>query len=89
MPRSSAPPAPTTRDLLKQQFDTLCRHRDAALAQVAPLRAERDAAVTLAEAALAAKVAPLDQRIATLEATLPLLLREIAQVSTALGGETA
>jgi uncharacterized coiled-coil DUF342 family protein len=89
MPKSPAPAAPTTRDLLKQQFVSLCQQRDAILKEVAPVRAQRDKMVAQAEAALAAELVPLDASIAQLEAPLAALHQEIAQVVQALGGETA
>jgi hypothetical protein len=81
--------SPTTRDLLTRQFTVLCQQRDAALAQAAPLRAQRDRIVADGEAAIAAEVAPLDRRIAAIEAPLATLIGEIAQIATALNGQTA
>jgi hypothetical protein len=84
-----APSPPTTLDLLKQQFAALCQARDAALAEVAPLRAQRDAVLARAEAALAAELAPLDAQIAAIEAPLVSTVQQIAQIATALNGQTA
>lgn len=89
MAKSSAPPAPTTRELLKQRFAALCQQRDAALAEATPLRARRDDLIVAAEAALRQKVDPLDQAIAVAEAPLAALHREIAQLAQALDGQTA
>lgn len=89
MAKASAPPAPTTRDLLKQQFAALCQQRDAALAEATRLRGQRDDLIVAAEASLKQKVDPLDQAIAAAEAPLAALHREIAQVAQALDGQTA
>lgn len=79
----------TTLDLLKQQFATLCQQRDAILARSEPLRAQRDALVRQAEATLAAEIAPLAAQIEVAEAGLTDLMKQIAQIATALDGRTA
>jgi hypothetical protein len=82
-------PSRTTRDLLTQQFTVLCQQRDATLAQAAPLRAQRDRIVADGEAAIAAEIAPLDDQIAAAENGLPDIMNQIAQIATALNGQTA
>jgi len=89
MAKTPAPAASSTLDLIKQRFATLCAQRDADFAKVAPLRAERDKLVADAHAALAAQLAPLDEQIAAIEGPLVSTMREIAQVSIALNGQTA
>jgi len=79
----------STSELLKALFAELCAQRDAALAAAEPLRAQRDAAIGQSAAALAAIVNPLDAQIAAAEATLPQLMNQLAQISNALGGNTA
>ena len=79
----------TTLDLLKQQFTTLCQQRDAALAQSAPLRAQRDQIITQGEAAIAAQLKPLDDQIAAIEGPLVDVIAQLARISTALNGQTA
>lgn len=79
----------STSELLKALFADLCAQRDAALAVVEPLRAQRDAAIAQSAAALAAIVDPLEAQIAAAEAGLPALMNQIAQISNALGGNTA
>lgn len=78
-----------TLALLKQQFADLCQQRDEALAKAAPLRAKRDKLVADADAVLAAKLAPLDSQISAIEGPLVSIVQQIAQVSHALGGQTA
>jgi hypothetical protein len=85
----STSPAPTTRDLLKQEFTALCQQRDAALAQAAPLRAQRDKIVAEGEAAIAAHIAPLNDQIIAAENGLPDIMNQIAQIANALNGQTA
>lgn len=79
----------TTQDLLRQRFADACGERDDLLARAAPLRQKRDALVAKLAADHAAKVDPLDAQIAVLEAPLADLMREIAQISTVLNGQTA
>ncbi len=89
MAKSPARAVPSALDLIKQQFLTLCAQRDAELAKLAPLRAQRDKVVAQADAALAAELGPLDQQIVAIEGPLIETLRQIAQVSVALNGQTA
>jgi hypothetical protein len=79
----------STSELLKALFLDLCAQRDAALATAGPLRAQRDAAIAQSAADLAAIVDPLEAEIAAVEAGLPDLMNQIAQISNALGGNTA
>lgn len=78
-----------TLALIKQQFTSLCAQRDAILATAAPLRAQRDAIVQAAEAALAAQVAPLNVQIKAAETGLFDLHNQIGTISLALNGKTA
>lgn len=78
----------TTLDLIRQQFSALCAERDAVLAQSMPLRQQRDGLAAAAAVALAAQTDPLNAQIVTIEAGLPDLMNQIAQIANALNGQT-
>ncbi len=79
----------TTLDLLKQQFADLSAQRDAALAQSAALRTQRDQLIENSQTTLAAQLAPLDAQIADIEKPVTDILTQIALISQSLNGQTA
>jgi uncharacterized coiled-coil DUF342 family protein len=79
----------TTQDLLRQRFVEACAERDAILAKAEPLREKRDALIAKIEADMKAKVEPIDAQIKDTETGLSDIMKEIAQISTALNGQTA
>ena len=79
----------STLDLLKQQFIDLSAQRDAALAQSATLRTQRDQIIANSEASLSAQIAPLDAQIAEIERPVADIAQQIALISQSLNGQTA